>query len=89
MKSQHQTGWYSKKTQQQQLTTEPKFNFVGETMTEKQIEKYRAYLRDMIENKSKNLTETTDPGMKEFIQGKVEAYTVALDAFEIIISGAV
>ena len=58
-------------------------------MTEKQIEKYRAYLRDMIENKSKNLTETTDPGMKEFIQGKVEAYTVALDAFEIIISGAV
>lgn len=58
-------------------------------MTEKQIEKYRAYLRDMIENKSKNLTETTDPDMKEFIQGKVEAYTAALDAFEIIISGAV
>lgn len=62
--------------------TEPKFNFVGEKMTEEQIEKYRTYLRNMIEEKSKILTETTDPGMKEFIKGKFEAYTFALQAFE-------
>jgi hypothetical protein len=58
-------------------------------MTEEQVEKYRAYLRHLIEEKSKSFTETTDPGMKEFIQGKFEAYTVALDAFEFIMNGAV
>ncbi len=55
-------------------------------MTEEQIEKYRTYLQNMIEEKSKSLTETTDPGMKEFIQGKFEAYTFALHAFDMIMN---
>jgi len=55
-------------------------------MTEEQVEKYRTYLRHMIEEKSKIFTETTDPEMKEFIQGKVEAYSTALDVFEIIMN---
>lgn len=55
-------------------------------MTEEQIEKYRTWLRHMIEEKSESLTETTDPGMKEFIQGKFEAYTFALNAFDMIMN---
>lgn len=53
-------------------------------MTEEQIEKYIVYLRRMIKEKSKSLTETTDHDMKNLIHGKLEAYTFALNVFAII-----
>ena len=54
-------------------------------MTEKQIEKYRAHLKHLIEEKSNNLNDPAYADIKEFLRGKVEAYTVALDSFDIIL----
>lgn len=58
----------------------------GEIMTEKQVEKYRAYLKQMIEEKANKLHELDYSEIKEFLQGKVEAYTIALAVFNIILN---
>jgi len=55
-------------------------------MTEKQVEKYRAYLKQMIEEKANKLNELEYSEIKEFLQGKVEAYTIALAVFNIILN---
>ena len=53
-------------------------------MTEKQVTRYKDYLKKMIYLKTEAMDCTEDPEMKEFIHGKLEAYQYALTAFDII-----
>lgn len=52
-------------------------------MTEEQIEKYRKHLQRLIEEKSNNLEDPAYTNIKEFLRGKVQAYIVALDSFDL------
>lgn len=55
-------------------------------MTEDQIKRYRNHLQELIEEKSNNLIDPAYADIKEFLRGKIQAYTVALDSFDIIIN---
>lgn len=56
-------------------------------MTEEQIEKYRSRLQHLIEKKSNDLNDPAYASKKEFLQGKIQAYIVALDMLDMIRSG--
>lgn len=54
-------------------------------MTKEQIERYRNHLQRLIEETSNKLADPTYANIKEFLRGKLQAYTVALDSLDIII----
>ena len=54
-------------------------------MTEEQIEKYRNHLQKLIEKKYNDLIDPAYADKKEFIRGKLQAYTVALDSLDMFI----
>lgn len=54
-------------------------------MIEEQIEKYRRHLQSLIEEKSNKLADPAYVNIKEFLRGKLQAYTVALDSLDILI----
>ena len=54
-------------------------------MTEEQINKYRKHLQSLIEETSNKLADPVYVNIKEFLRGKLQAYTVALDSLDVII----
>lgn len=54
-------------------------------MTEEQLERHRNHLQRLIEDKSNKLTDPAYANIKEFLRGKLQAYTVALDSLDMLI----
>lgn len=54
-------------------------------MTEEQIEKYRNHLQRLIEKKYNDLIDPAYADKKDFLRGKLQAYTVALDSLDMFI----
>lgn len=52
---------------------------------EEQIKKYRNHLQRLIEKKYNDLTNPAYADKKDFLRGKIQAYTVALDSLDILI----
>lgn len=52
---------------------------------EELIEKYRNHLQRLIEKKYNDLTDPAYTDKKDFLRGKIQAYTVALDSLDMFI----